>query len=156
MRFTIVAAALAAILSGCGGGDPLTPEQEIGAALEAFKLAAHERNVSAATELFSDEYGDTAGRDSATIKAVVRQYFMSHEAIHILYRVRRLELSEPPEAGHVTLAAAVTGAPVSEVVELESLNADFFTFDLKVAREDDGRWRIRSVQWKQASMADMF
>jgi len=156
MRSMIVAAALAATLLGCGGGDALTPEQEIGAALETFKQAAHERDVSAAAEIFSDEYGDTAGRDKAAIKAVVLQYFMGHEAIHILYRVRRLELAEPPQAAHVTLAAAVTGAPVSEVGELEDLNADIFTFDLTMAREDDERWRIRSVQWKRASIADLF
>jgi len=156
MKSLTIAAALAAILLGCGGGDALTPEQEISATLEAFKEAAHQRDVGAATELFSDAYGDTAGRDRAAIKAVVLQYFMGHEAIHILYRLRRLELAEPPEAAHVTLAAAVTGAPVSEVGELENLNADVFTFDLTMVREDDERWRIRSVQWKRASIADLF
>ena len=156
MRSLTVAAVLAATLLSCGGGDTLTPEQEISAALQTFKEAAHERDGSAATQLFSDEYGDTAGRDKAAIKAVVLQYFMGHEAIHILYRVRRLELTEPPEAGHVTLAATVTGAPVSEVGELDSLNADIFTFDLTVGREDDGRWRIRSVQWKRAGLPDLF
>lgn len=156
MRSLTVAAVLAATLLSCGGGDALTPEQEITAALQTFKEAAHERDGSAATQLFSDEYGDTAGRDKAAIKAVVLQYFMGHEAIHILYRVRRLELAEPPEAAHVTLAAAVTGAPVGEVGELEDLNADIFTFDLTMAREDDERWRIRSVQWKRASIADLF
>ena len=156
MRSLTIAAALAATLLGCGGGDAPTPEQEIGAVLEAFKRAAHERDVGSATEHFSEDYGDVAGRDKQDIKAVVLQYFMRHEAIHILYRVRRLELAEPPEAAHLTLAAAVTGAPVSEVGELERLNADVFTFDLTMAREDDERWRIRSVQWKRGNITDLF
>ena len=108
MRSTNVAVLVAASLLGCGGGDALTPEQEIGAVLESFKEAAHQRDVGAATEIFSNEYGDTAGRDKSAIKAVVLRYFMGHEAIHILYRVRRLELTEPAEAAHVTLAAAGT------------------------------------------------
>ncbi len=149
-RFALVAAL---ILAGCAD-EPPSPEREIAALLDQFRAAASERDVGAVLELVSEDYADSAGRDKNAIKAVVLRYFMGHEAIHVFHQVRGIELADPPQAAHVRVSAALTGAPVVEVGELETLNADLFKFEVTVAREGDGAWRIRSARWSRASIVD--
>jgi hypothetical protein len=149
-RFALVAALL---LVGCAG-EPMSPEQEIEALFQRFKVSASERDVGAALDLISDDYADAAGHDKNAIKGLVLRYFTGHEAIHVFHLVRGLELAAPPDAAHVRVSAALTGAPVAEVGELETLNADLFKFEFSVAREADGVWRIRSGRWSRASVID--
>ncbi len=148
---------LAAVLwlVGCSGDGPLTPEQEIAAFLERFEEAAAARDVGAALELISEEYSDAAGRDKTALKGVVLQYFLRNEAIYARTSVRELELADPPDSAHVGVTAALAGAPIADVGELETLNADLFRFDLVLAREEDGKWRARSVRWRRAQLREL-
>lgn len=154
MSALLLAAAL--WLVGCSSDAPLTPEQEIGAYLKRFEEAASERDVGAALELISEEYRDTAGRDKATLKPIVLQYFLRNEAIYVKTRVRELELADPPDAARVGVAAALAGAPIVDVGELETLDADLFRFDLVLVREADGQWRARSAHWRRTNIGEFF
>lgn len=152
MSTLLLAAAL--WLIGCSSNAPLTPEQEIAAYLNRFEEAAAARDVGAALELISEEYRDTAGRDKTALKAIVLQYFLRNEAIYVKTLVRELEIADPPDAARVGVAAALAGAPIVDVGELETLNADLFRFDLVLVREPDGRWRARSAHWRRAHIGE--
>jgi hypothetical protein len=54
----------------------------------------------------------------------------------------------------VGVVAARAGAPIVDVGELETLNADLFRFDLVLAREADGQWRARSARWRRAHVGE--
>lgn len=152
MSGLLLAAAL--WLVGCSGDEPLTPEQEIAAFLDRFEEAAAARDVGAALELISEEYSDTAGRDKTALKGIVLQYFLRNEAIYVMTRVRELDVADPPDAARVAVTAALAGAPIVDVGELETLNADLFRFDLALAREQDGQWRARSAHWRRAHLGE--
>jgi hypothetical protein len=152
MSALLLAAAL--WLAGCSSDEPLTPEQEIAAFLGRFEDAAGERDVGAALELISEEYQDTAGRDKNALKGIVLQYFLRNEAVYVKTRVRELEVADPPDAARVGVVAALAGAPIVDVGELETLNADLFRFDLVLAREPDGQWRARSALWRRAHIGE--
>jgi hypothetical protein len=148
--------ALAVFLMAACTQDALTPEEEIATMVETFKQAASDRDVAAAADLISESYSDPGGRDKRALKALVARYFLGHEAIHVFSRVRTLELGEPPASARVVVAAALTGAPVADVGELETLSADLYRFELDLVREDEGRWRITRARWRPAQIADFF
>jgi hypothetical protein len=152
MSVLLLAAAL--WLVGCSSDEPLTPEQEIAAFLNRFEEAAAARDVGATLEMISEEYSDTAGRDKTALKAIVLQYFLRNEAIFVQTRVRELEVADPPDAARAGVVAALAGAPIVDVGELETLNADLFRFDLVLAREADGQWRARSARWRRAHVGE--
>ena len=144
----------AALLLACSSAEPLSPEEEIAALVASFGAAASGRDPGAAADLLSESYADPAGRDKRALKALVTHYFLGHEAIHVFSRVRSIELADPPAAAEVVVAAALTGAPVADVGELETLSADLYRFELELRREDDGRWRITSARWHPGKLGD--
>jgi ketosteroid isomerase-like protein len=148
------ALALALCLAACGGS-AATPEEEVRALVADFARAADERDAGAALELISDGYADPHGRDKQALHALVVGYFLRHEALHVLARVKQVELAEPPEAARVLAVAALTGAPVADVGELAGISADVYRFELEARREGDGRWRVASARWRPAQMGDL-
>jgi hypothetical protein len=139
--------------AACGG--EATPEEEVRALVADFARAADERDAGAALALISDAYADPNGRDKPELHAVVAGYFLRHEAIHVLVRVKEVALAEPPEAASVQAVAALTGAPVADVDELAGLSADVYRFELEARREEDGRWRVTRARWRPAQMGDL-
>ena len=155
MRRARAALWLAAALCASCGGEPATPEDEVRALLAALEAAAESRDVGDVLALVSESYRDPAGHDKQALKGVVLGYFLGHEAIHVVSRVRELELAEPPTSAHVVMSAALTGAPVTEPGELGSLSADVYRFELEAAREVDGAWRLTSARWRPAGAAEL-
>jgi hypothetical protein len=146
--------ALALALLACGGDAP-TPEEQVRALVSDFARAADARDAGAALALISDAYADPSGRDKRELHAVVAGYFLRHDAIHVLVRVKQVRLAEPPTAASVEAVAALTGAPVADVGELAGIDADVYRFDLEARHEDDGRWRVTRAGWRPAQMGDL-
>jgi NAD(P)-dependent dehydrogenase (short-subunit alcohol dehydrogenase family) len=128
---TLCLLTLVAVLGACGRA----PDREtaVRAVLEAAEAAAEARDVGAAIELVSADYGDAAGRDRAALRAVVRGWFALNPRIELLVTVQGIEFPEANRARVQLLVASVSrGAGFS-------VDGDRFVVELV---DEDGNWRL--------------
>ena len=122
------------------------------AVLSAIETAAEARDVGALREHVSDSYSDRRGNDARALAGIASFYFMQHRSVHLLTRVRHVEVSAPGEARAVALVA-MAGTPISGPEALAGLRASLYSFDLRL-REEDGAWRVASAEWEPATADD--
>jgi hypothetical protein len=109
------------------------PEAAVRAVLEAAEAAAEARDVGAAIELVSADYGDDAGRDRAALRGFVRGWFALNPRIELLVTVQDIEFPESNRARVRLQVASVTrGAGLS-------VDGDRFVVELV---DEDGDWRL--------------
>lgn len=144
-------AALALAALACSG-DPETPEARVRAVFAAIEAAAQARDVAALEEHVSDAYSDPRGHDKRELGAVAAMHLLRNESVHLLTRVRELEIAPDGTARAIALVAmAATPIPGPEL--LPTLRADLHRFDVEL-REEDGTWRVTRAEWRPASLAE--
>jgi len=146
------AAALALAMAACGG-EPPSPEAEIRATLEATQQAVREHRVGALKDLLAPDYADAAGRDRAALEAILTYHFLHNARIHVLVRVRSVEVPEP-DRGRVEALVATAGRPLPGLEALADVDADLLWMDLGLARRD-GDWQVTRAAWERASLEDL-
>ncbi len=139
------------LLVSCGG-DEASPEWRIRAMLTAAELAVESRSLSAVSPLVSSAFSDSVGQDKQAVLRLLGGYFVTHQSIHLLTQVSRLDLIGPDRA-QVTLFVAVAGQPLSTVSQLISLRADLIRLDLTLI-EEEGEWLVLAGAWRRAEKSD--
>lgn len=142
---------LLALLVSCGG-DSASPESRIRAMLTAAEQAVESRSLSAVSALVSSAFSDSVGQDKQAVLRLLGGYFITHQSIHLLTQVSRLDLIGADRA-QVTLFVAVAGQPLSTVSQLISLRADLIRLDLTLV-EEGGEWLVISGAWRRAEKSD--
>lgn len=123
------------------------------AVLGALEAGAQARDVGALKEQVSEAYADGAGNDKRAIGALVGLHLLRNESIHLLTRIRSVELPEPGAARAVAVVA-MAGVPIPGPEALSTLRADLYRFDLAL-REEDGVWRVTGAAWRPASIDEL-
>jgi hypothetical protein len=144
-------AAGAALALACADA-PATPEERVRAVLAEIEAAAEARDVGALKEHVSESYSDPRGNDARALAGIATFHFMQNRSVHLLTRVRHVEVSAPGEARAVALVA-MAGTPIPGPDALPGLRADLYSFDVRL-REEDGRWRVASARWEPATADD--
>ena len=122
------------------------------AVLSAIETAAEARDVGALREHVSESYSDRRGNDARALAGIATFHFMQHRSVHLLTRVRHVEVSAPGEARAVALVA-MAGTPIPGPEALAGLRASLYYFDVRL-REEDGTWRVASAEWEPATADD--
>jgi hypothetical protein len=123
------------------------------AVLAALEAGAEARDAGAMKEQVSERYRDARGQDRRAAAALVAFHFLQNRSVHLLVRVRALEVAPPGEA-RVDAVVAMAGAPIPDPGALAGLRADLFRFDLRLQEEDDGAWRVVWAEWHRAALDD--
>jgi len=131
---------------------PANPEERVRAVLAAIEAAAEARDVGALKEHVSESYSDPRGNDARALAGIATFHFMQNRSVHLLTRVRHVEVSAPGEARAVALVA-MAGTPIPGPEALSGLRANLYYFDLRF-REEDGSWRVASAEWQPATADD--
>lgn len=139
------------LLSGCGG-EVLSPEDRIREMLSAGEEAVEGRSVSDVSRFLSEQYHDDTGRQRGQLQKLLAGYFLTHQSIHLLVQINRIEFTDESTA-ETTLFVALAGRPVNSVTQLISIRADLFRFDLNL-REEQGEWQVLSGRWRRAKSQD--
>ncbi len=139
------------LLHACGP-DPTTPEAQIRQFLTAAEQAVESRSVSAVSAFLSTAYRGSAGENRQAVMHLLAGYFVSHQSIHLLTQVSRLQLTGERQA-EVTLYIAMAGQPLSDTAQLLSMHADLMRLDLTLITEQDA-WRVLSAEWRRAERRD--
>lgn len=141
----------AAFALACGA-EPESPESRVRAVLASLERSAQTRDVGAMKEHVSASYADSHGHDARAIGGIVGMQLLRNESIHLLTRVRGVEIPAPGVARAVAVVA-MAGAPIPGPELLPAVRADLYRFDLDLA-EEDGVWRITRAAWRPATIAE--
>lgn len=144
-------AAGVALVLACADA-PETPEERVRAVLGAIEAAAEARDVGALKEHLSESYRDDRGNDARAVAGIATFHFMQNRSVHLLTRVRHVEVAAPGEARAVALVA-MAGTPIPGPEALPGLRANLYSFDVRLA-EEDGSWRVTSARWEPATADD--
>ncbi len=138
-------------LSGCKPG-PATPEQRLREQIARAEAAAEARDHGALREMISERYADAEGHDRRAIEGILRITLMRNQSVHLLSRIRSLDLPQPGRAD-VLVVVAMAGQPIVSEQDLPALRADLYRFSLEFT-EEDGEWRITRAAWQRAAPED--
>jgi hypothetical protein len=138
--------------AGCGG-PALPPEEQIRATLVAAERDAQTHDLAALLALIAPDYADTQGRDKAALASLLRFHFLRNPRIHLLVRVREIEVDAPGRA-RVEALVATAGRPIPLLEALAETNADLLWVDLELARRDDA-WAVTGARWERARLEDL-
>jgi len=131
----------------------VTPEDEIRQLLAELEAGATERDAGAMKQHVSDAYADGEGHDKQAIAQLVAFHLLRNQSVYLLTRVRNVAIVVPGQ-GNAEVLVAMAGTPIEGPEALLALRADLYRFDLQLAKEPDGAWRIRSAQWRPAAVDD--
>jgi DNA-binding GntR family transcriptional regulator len=123
------------------------------AVLAALEAGAEARDAAAMKEHVSERYRDARGQDRRAVAALVAFHFLRNRSVHLLVRVRAVEIAPPGEA-RVDAVVAMAGVPIATPEALVGLRADLYRFELRLREEDDGAWRVVSADWHPARVED--
>jgi hypothetical protein len=153
LRGSALLAALALSGGAACGGPPPTPEEEVRATLAAAEAAVRAHDLGALKDLVASDYRDAAGRDKAELGSLLTAHFLRNSSIHLLVRVKSLEVQAP---GRATVEAllATAGRPIPGLEALAELDAELLWLDLGLARRD-GEWAVTSARWERARLEDL-
>jgi hypothetical protein len=146
------ALALALALPLACARDTATPEDRVRAVLDALVEGARNRDAAALKEHVSESYADGRGHDKRKLTQLAAFHFLRNSSIHLLSRVRAVELAAPDEA-RAQVAVALAGRPISGPAALPGLRADLYRFEF-VLREEGGAWRVTRAEWEPGSLLD--
>lgn len=150
---SLVTFALCLPLLGSCSSERDTPEAQVRALLQQGEAAAEKRETGILRRMISEKYSDSQGQDKKAVEALLRYYFLCNESIHLFMHVRQVAIPAP-DAAQAIVMVAMTAKPVADVEELERLRADLHRFDLSLAREESGEWKVTRAEWRRAEFAD--
>jgi hypothetical protein len=141
LRWVVV---LVALLAGCRSR--ATPEQQVRAVIARAADAAEDKDLKALAGLVSGQFAAPEGLDKAALVRMLQLQFLRYPEIHVLVRVPSLALPEPGRA-QVVLLAALASLPLKSPADLARASADLYRFELVLAEESKGQWRVQSATW---------
>ena len=102
--------------------------------------------------MISEQYADERGRTRGDIVAVAMRYFLANKKIHLLTRIKEINVLSEKKA-LLVLYVAMSGQDVQGADSLLNMQADLYRFDLELVLE--GRdWRIIRADWHSAIRDD--
>jgi hypothetical protein len=135
---------LIVLLAGCRSR--VTPEQQVRALIARAADAAEDKDVGTLAGLVSERFAGPEGADRASVLQMVRLELLRYPEIHVLVRVPAVELPQVGRA-RVTMLAALASLPLKSPADLARASADLYRFELELAEESKGQWRVTSATW---------
>lgn len=126
-------------------------EERIRAQLDEMEQLVEERKLSALLDHVSDRYTDNHGNDREGLRSLMAYRLRPGRSIHVLKKIRVIEVTEPGSA-RADLLLAAADAPLDSW-PLDDLDAEFLRVELTL-EPDDSRWRIVRAAWRRAGPAD--
>jgi len=133
--------------------DARSPEDRIRAVLASLEAGAEAKDAGAMKQHVSETYSDAQGNDKRAIAQLVAFHLLRNQSVYLLTRVVSVAI-EAPKEGSAEVLVAMAGTPIAGPEALIGLRADLYRFDLRLAEEPDGEWRVRSAEWRPAAVDD--
>ena len=140
-RGLLSAAALAAVLAGCGRSDD--PARET---LDRAAKAASGRNAAAVAAELSADYRDAAGNGRRDVERTLAGYFAGYEIVDV--KVSEIAIERAEGSARARFRADVSGQP-RQASGLAGLlpSSSAWRFDVRLV-PDGSRWKIAWASWE--------
>ena len=136
------------ILGGCGQ-DTGSPEEKIKEDLAKLEQAAEARELAPLRKSILDEYSDNEGFNKKSIIQFIQLNFIRQQSIHLLTRIKSVEVSDTNNA-IVDVLVAMAGRPLDDVGTLMGISADLFRFEVNLKKQGDD-WKVAKANWRRAT-----
>ena len=140
-----------ALLASCGG-DPASPEERIGALIDAMEQAVETGSVEQAAVLLHPNYRDDIYPNKFAAMRILAAYLRRHSGIHLFSVVDTIDLAPDGAGANSVIYFAMIGVAVDSVETLSRLRADLYRFDVELGLLE-GDWRILHGRWERADIA---
>jgi hypothetical protein len=140
-----------ALLVACGG-DPASPEERIGALIDAMEQAVEAGSVEQAAELLHPNYRDDIYPNKSAAMRMLAAYLRRHSGIHLFSVVDTIDLAPDGAGANAVIYVAMSGVAVDSVETLARLRADLYRFDVELGLLE-GDWRVLHGRWERADIA---
>jgi hypothetical protein len=128
------------------------PEEALRQTIAQAVQVAEKRDLRALAALLAGDYRDGQGRDREAVLGVLRYYFLGHQSLYLLTRIRSVELSADEQAQAVVLVA-MAGEPLADPSEPTFVRASLYRFEFDFVQEK-GDWKVRQARWQRAELRD--
>lgn len=128
-------------LAGCGGGDAVSPEDELRAWVARGESAAEEKDRRGLLDMISPDYADGRGNDRDGIGDILRLYFFRQQSIALLTRIDDISVMGDT-AAVVNLKVGMAGTGSGAI----GLNADAYHFEFELEKPGDD-WLLIGARW---------
>jgi hypothetical protein len=146
------------LLSACSG-ETDSPEQQIRTLIGQAESAAENKKLDELKQLIADDYRDSQGNDSKNVNRLLLFYFLRHQSIYLLTRIHSIALTDDDQTGNpagdyanISLSVAMAGTPFPE--NLSNFRADFFHFNIVMAKVDGSDWKVTQADWRRSDLKD--
>lgn len=131
-----------------------SPEDRIRETLSALESAIEEKNPKACRAAISARFASAEVPDRASALALLRGHFLRRPRLYLFTRIVSLEIETPGQA-KVSSIVAMAAVPLPSARNLVGAGADVYRFDLSLAEETGGAWRITHANWEPANADDL-
>ena len=139
------------LLAACG--EPLPPaEEQIRKLNSDAELAVEAKDVSTLKDFIADDYTDERGQDKNAMVRLAQLYLLRNKAVYVHTLTKSLVIIDEDNAV-AEILAALAGQPISSVDQLFDMRADLLRFEVGY-RWYGGEWRVRSLNWRRATVED--
>lgn len=138
--------------AACSQPSP-SPEHQIRALIAKGEKAAEEKDLQTLKSLLSETYKDEDGNRKAEVVKILAFHLMRNESIHLLTRIRAIELPDPKHAS-ATVFVAMAGGKLGSIDDLLRYRADLYRVELTAADEGRADWKVTSATWRPAETSD--
>ena len=130
-----------------------SPEDQVRVLLARAERLAEEQDVGALKDLVAEDYTDDRGNDRQAVAGLLTFYFLRNKTIHLLTRVRSVQVPEPDHA-EATVLVAMAGRAIEGLEGLARIRADLYRFDFVLTRGPAGEWKVAHAEWGRADLDD--
>jgi hypothetical protein len=141
-------------LAACAPVAP-SPDEQIEVLLDELQQASRTRDLKTLKARISERYTDAAARGKPEIEGLINAYYLRGSAVYLLLRLRELEVTDDELVAGVQVLAAMARVPLEDWTRIRESQADLYVFDLDLAQEEPGIWRVTRAGWEPATFDDL-
>lgn len=142
LAVTCAALALVSPAACRKAGDPVRE------AVDGIARGAEERDAGEVADRLSDSFRDAGGAGKPETVAMVKRYLAAYESLGV--SLSDVAVERGPDRARATFEAELSGTP-SKAFGLEAIlpRTSAFRFDVRLALEEGGRWRVVEASWER-------
>ena len=144
MKRTVIFAALAMLVAGCGDEEAGSPEEELRAWVDRGEAAAEAKDRGALLDMISPDYADARGNDRSEIGDILRVYFFRQNSIGLLVDINDIVVSGDT-AAMIDLTVGMAGTTTNSAL---GIRADAYKFEFELEKPED-EWHLIGARWAE-------
>jgi hypothetical protein len=131
--------------------DPHSPEERVRQSIREAEDLIERRVLSKVMSHVHPNYLDQDGRDFQQLRIMLAGYFLRNQSIHIISRVKQIEIDADGKAQAV-IYAGVAGGSQRPSDSLETWRSDLLQLQLTFVEDEGEGWLLSQASWERVRL----